>query len=391
MNFTLILMVMSCCLTGQDVRVTLNPPDDSGFIEYVTYYISGFDIQAGASNFQFFQYTLQSNIYPADAKIEFTMAVRSPALGLNSAEELMRLESNRFRMPSHPIRLDNRDLSANTSFLYDQASPPNAIPIQVTTTLDATKFDALISSVLTSGKIVDGEYRFNIKIRSGNPGGSLSSIYEISKSITVRTPTSIQLQSPGGALADTAQNLVYTTYPLFMWNSGICSGCEFFIRIAEFNPEIHSSPNEAIEDETMVPLSQSQPWAAIGAGTSYQYPPTGARPLQPDRIYVWQVRKTFQTTSGTNEILSSIYCFKIGDAGAPAEISNLPDPIVQALMNSLGTAQYEALFGDNGVLKDYRLRGNFSLNGTNINASTVAYILSQIVNQNVTVTGVRVE
>ena len=376
---------------GQQVRVSLDPPDDSGFIEYVAYYLSGFDIQAGTSNFEFFKYRLVSNRYPADVKIEFTLKARSPSLGIPNAEQIMRVETNRFRMPSHPIQLNNRDLSNNTTFLYDQANPPNAIPVHVSTFMDAPKMDAYISSIITSGKIVDGDYIFTIKVRSGSPGSSLSSIHEITKTIRVQSPNSVQLQSPGGALADTVQNVIYSTYPLFMWNTDQCNTCQYFIRVAEFDRNRHSSLSEAIEDETMLPLVQSMEWAPTDVANSYQYPPSGTRPLLTGRIYVWQVRKTFLTTAGTEEILSSIYAIKIGDVSAPSGMQVALHPLLQSLAGSLSNSQYESFFGTGGALHEFIPEGPYLLNGNTIDENSVNYILSQIANNNVPVTGVRIE
>ncbi len=370
---------------------TLDPSDGSGFTDYVTYYVSGIDMQTGSSNFQLFQYKLKSTSYPVEVEIHFTLQVKSQALGLSAPEEIMSIKTKPFVLPSHPIVVSNRDLSMTNPFVYDQASPPNAIPISVNVEMDATKFDALLSSVITSGRIVDGVYIFRIVIKSGAPGGSLVETDEIEKKIEVRTPTSIQLQSPGGALTDTSQTVIYTTYPLFMWNTDICSSCEYYIRVAEFDPQEHNSPNQAVEDETVLPLDQSKQWHSISSSSTYQYPPTGTRPLQANRLYAWQIKKTFPTTAGKEEILSEVFVFKIGDAGSPGGTSPVTDPLMQALMSAMGTAQYDLIFGSGGILEGYQLNGNYVLNGAVVDATTAAYILSQIAGQNVSVTGARVE
>ncbi|MBC8400270.1 MAG: hypothetical protein H8E14_02145 [Candidatus Marinimicrobia bacterium] len=375
---------------AQEVIVTFYPSNESGFTEYVTYYLSGFDIQTGKSNVPFFKYTLVSNQnqYPADVELQFSLKVKSPALGMNSPEEIMQVETNRFRMLDK-IVIDSRDFSKNTAFLIDEAN--NVIPLQVTTFMDASKFDVLISSIITSGKIVDGQYTFTLTVKSARPGAATRLTDEVIKIVDIRTPTSIQLQSPGGALADTNLNVIYTTYPMFLWSTDQCNTCIYSIRIAEFDPNRHSSPIEAIEDETVLPLKQSDIWFDIPAGNSFDFPLSGARLLLADKTYVWQIRKTFKTTAGTEEILSSIYSFKIGDVSAPGGLPTTTHPIVQALMKSLGDDQFNALFGPDGTYQGYLPSGSYSLNGSTIDESSASYILSQIANQNVTVTGVRVE
>ncbi len=378
-------------LNAQDVNVTFRQNGLAGFTEHVTYYLSSFDIQSGTSQFDFFEYWLVADHYPADVELEFSLKVKSPALGLNTPAEIVRVETNRFRMISHRIMINNRDLSKNTSFLLDDANPPNTIPLNVTTFMDASKFDVLISSIVTSGKIVDGQYTFTLTVKSARPGAATRLTDEVIKIVDIRTPTSIQLQSPGGALADTNLNVIYTTYPMFLWSTDICNSCIYSIRVAEFDPNRHSSPIEAIEDETVLPLKQSDIWFDIPAGNSFDFPLSGTRLLLADKTYVWQIRKTFKTTAGTEEILSSIYAFKIGDASAPAGLPTTVHPIVQALMKSLGDDQYNALFGADGTFQGYSPNGSYSLNGATIDESTAGYILSQIANQNVMVTGVRVE
>ena len=91
------------------------------------------------------------------------------------------------------------------------------------------------------------------------------------------------------------------------------SGCKYFIRVAEFKSQEHSSMDQAIESVTRLPLDQSLGFEPVGFGvTTFQYPTDGGD-LEAGKIYVWQVRKDLTTTSGTEQLLSDIMSFKVKD------------------------------------------------------------------------------
>ena len=129
----------------------------------------------------------------------------------------------------------------------------------------------------------------------------------------VESPSGINLESPGGALADTSFNVVYTSYPVFNWSKGSCRNCETYIRVAEFKVGYHSSTEEAIRDERMLPFNQSDLWMRLDDVSTYQYPISGARNLEYGKIYVWQIKTRRPTTSGMKDEVSSIYSFKIAN------------------------------------------------------------------------------
>ena len=62
------------------------------------------------------------------------------------------------------IVLDNRDLSSETSTIFDQGSSSNPIELNgnIIEILDPSQADAIMQSVLTTGQIADGEYTFEV-------------------------------------------------------------------------------------------------------------------------------------------------------------------------------------------------------------------------------------
>ena len=344
--------------------------------EYATYYVSSFDFGTGATSVQIFRYELSSDQYPAPIKVRFNASMVSPAIGIYNEETIIAIETDPFELLA-PIILDNRDLSSETSTIFDLDTPPNPIDLNgnIIEILDPTQADAIIQSVLTVGQIADGEYTFEVVILSENDQVLASD----SRTFLVQSPASITLESPGGALSDTLDNIVYSTFPIFQWFSQSCSGCNSFIRVAKFNPEIHSSVEEAIEDQRVLPFDQSEEWYSIDNVNSFQYPPSDAYPLEGGNTYCWQIMKTIPTTSGPEQMLSSIYSFMINQSGVENTNTNSSmNTLLLVLEQALGQDQFNALFGSGNDLEDFIPTGQIEINGVSVDESSLNYLLNQI-------------
>ena len=344
--------------------------------EYATYYISSFDFGTGATSVQIFRYELSSDQYPVSIKVRFNTTMVSPAIGIYNEETIIAIETDPFELRA-PVILDNRDLSSETSTIFDLDTPPNPIDLNgnIIQILDPTQADAIMQSVLTTGQIADGEYTFELIILSENDQVLASD----SRTFLVQSPSSITLESPGGAISDTLDNIVYSTFPFFQWSSQSCNGCYTFIRVAQYDPEIHSSVEEAIEDQRVLPFDQSEEWYSIDNVNSYQYPPSDAYPLEEGNIYCWQIMKTIPTTSGSEQLLSSIYTFMINQSGGANSNNNSSmNTMLIALEQALGQDQFNALFGSGNELQDFLPTGQIEINGVNVDESSLNYLLNQI-------------
>ena len=107
---------------------------------------------------------------------------------------------------------------------------------------------------MTTGKIADGEYIFSVQILSNED----QILAADAKTIIIQSPVSITLESPAGSLPDTTDNTIYTNFPIFQWFSQPCNGCETYIRIAQYNQQQHNSPEDAIEDQRVLPFDQGK-------------------------------------------------------------------------------------------------------------------------------------
>ena len=361
------------------------------FFEYTSYYLSNFNVNTGESDVPLFRYRIRSDTYPIYTKIWFRASLLSPSLGLDNRETLTEIESNVFLMKDDII-IDNRNFSSNTSSLLDEANPPNVVNVFIRTldTINPSNFESITSAMMASGKLADGEYRFELKLYSGSSESDVSLTAQESKSIIVESPSGINLESPGGLLSDTLFNAIYTTYPVFNWNKGNCNNCNTYIRLAEFKNGYHSSLDEALRDERMLPFNQAEEWFSLSDISTFQYPTSDARPLEYGKIYAWQVKVEIPTTNGLEDELSSIYAFKISDPSQSAVIKtqNLNQ---QSLIQALGEDQYNALFGIDGPLAGYKITDNIILNNSNVNQTVLNQILSNISKKELLINSISVE
>jgi len=398
-NFFITIFISLCCLSRYSTAQTVTFSEGDIF-EYATYYIGNFNIQTGESDVQMFRYKLSSEYgYENDVfvKLWFRISLISPALGIDADETLIILETDPFQLRAD-LWIDSRDLSNATNTIYDVngnavniSSPP---PVEI---IDPGQFEQMLAAILTTGKLADGEYTFRVIVKSSeSETGTFETTDEVEKTFIVRTPSALSLESPGSsALADSSENEIFTNYPVFNWSSQACTGCEYYLRVAEFKPSYHSTLDEAIEDETTYPFNQSEGWKLVEGGVStFQYPASGVYPLEMGRLYVWQVKESRPTTSGNEDIISEIYLFKIAVLGREVESFGETQelgPLLQSLKQALGDGQFTALFGSNGDLEGYNPAGRFILNGETVDETSATEIITQIINGNISNIDVQVE
>jgi len=357
--------------------------------EYATYYINSFDMNTGSTNVQIFRYTLSSvDTGFQEVKVHFKASMISPSLGIENNQTIIEVQTDPFRF-KNGILLDNRFISSETTIIYDMDSPPNSIELkgQVIDRLDPSQAEVIMQSVMTTGKIADGEYTFEVNILSASD----QVLQSDSKTILVQSPVAISLESPAGTLSDTLDNTVYTTFPIFQWFSQICNGCNTFIRVAQFNSQVHSSMEDAMEDQRVLPFDQTVDWYQIDNINSFQYPFSGAYPLEEGNVYCWQVMITMPTTSGSEEMVSTIASFKIGEPGNIESNEMMSNPLLMALQQLLGDEQYNTLFGSGSELQGFNPTGQVDVNGITVDESTINNLLNQIMNNNYQIQSVTVD
>jgi len=135
--------------------------------DYATYYVSSFDPQTGASDFQLFRYTLSSDSYPVWVKVTFRATMVSPALGIDTEATILDLYTSPFQL-ENDIILDNRDLSTTTTQLHDVTGAPIDLSVYIQDVIDVANLNAMLSSIMTTGRLADGNYTFQFGVASGS-------------------------------------------------------------------------------------------------------------------------------------------------------------------------------------------------------------------------------
>ncbi|HIF82524.1 MAG TPA: hypothetical protein EYQ37_01460 [Candidatus Marinimicrobia bacterium] len=358
---------------------------DVHWTPYVTYYLSMVDINTGESNMPIFLSELSRESGAPDSigvDIEFEIIIDSDALGVDH-ETLVKVETTQPLILSAPIHLSNMDLNLTTDQVFDNQGNPVALHLDITEQLDMEQAEQMFSAIIQTGQLPDGVYTFRVVATSEN--GEQIVKEDV---LNISNPATLQLVSPGGILSDTTINEVYTSYPVLQWESDPCyyidpmtgeSGCEYFIRVAEFKSQEHSSIDQAIESVTRLPLDQSLGFEPVGFGiTTFQYPTDGGD-LEPGKVYVWQVRKDLTTTSGTEQLLSDIMSFKVKDFTSSESDDTGADDTTPAgivLRSLIGDDLADRIFGAGGQAAGMSANGNIALNGETIDVSVAQALLS---------------
>ncbi len=358
---------------------------DVNWTPYVTYYLSMVDINTGESNMPIFMAELRRQDdapEQVDVDIEFEIIIDSDALDVDN-ETLVKVETTQPLQLTEPIFISNMDLNMSTDALFDISGNPVTLNLDISQQMDLTDAEQMMSVIVQTGQLPNGIYTFRVTATATN--GQQIVREDI---LNISNPTLLQLMSPGGILADTTINEVYTTYPVFQWESDPCnyvdpnsgeSGCEYYIRVSEFRSEEHSSIDQAIESVTRLPLDQSAGFERVGYGfTTFQYPTDGGD-LEPGKVYVWQIRKDLITTSGTEQVLSDIMAFKVKDfTSSPNEDVGSEDttPVGMLLRTIIGEDLANRMFGSGGQVSNMVANGNIFLNGESVDVSLVQSLVS---------------
>ena len=386
-------------LTGQE-KITIS----GDFLPYETYYIGSVDLITGESDVQLFNFLINSTtaitdeegqyINPVHYHAEFKLEVLSSDLGFDERETIIKVRTRDMISMQNPIKLDNRDFNFNSVNIFDITGQEvldengSAIIVDVIDIIDIENHQKILSAITSMGQLPDGEYTLTFRLFDGDIDEE-----EVIKTFNVTTPKSVNLIYPGGILADTTQNTIYTSLPIFQWYTETCSSCELFIRVAEFNPMFHNSIEDAIEDITSFPLNQVQGWELID-NVSFQYPINNAKVLEEGKLYVWQIKKEFQTTLGTDSYLSPISIFKIAYFSTyidGANINIFSDPIMLALKELIGEESFKIYFGVDGDLSNYLPNNIYRINKENCNATDILRIIEQLRNGTISIVNLNIE
>ncbi len=364
--FAICLLVSFCFSDEDNIDCEQTFTIDEVFFneDIVGYYIAAFDLSTGVSNVLMFDYAIQSNnpdcYLPGDfisLTMDFNIKVQIPDIGINSYTPL---SSGKFKITNvlGPLHFRNTDLNlSNTSI-----GSANIEVINFSIDENNIDIDQLSSSVLQAGKIPNGSYMFDFKLLDSQNNIIDSEV----KTIDVYEPSFLELLSPGGEVSDTLETSIFSSYPVFSWNSDFCSACTYGIRISEYDPAQHSNLSDAINDISSFPLDQSEGFYDLPQNINvFQYPVSNSSDLEMGKLYAWQIKRYYETTVGDNEDYSPIFVFKILSPDDIASEDSNEFDILELIKELVGESKYNQLFGPGGQLEGYFVY-SMTLNGTEV-------------------------
>ncbi|MCH7619606.1 MAG: hypothetical protein IH880_07550 [Candidatus Marinimicrobia bacterium] len=378
------LFLFSVPLMGQGTVIVneILSPDN-----IVIFYVGDFDFNDAKGSPRIFEYELSATQFPQTVKITFAMNATVPSLGLNNTE-LLFAETDEFTFLA-PIRISNRQMDRNTDEIRDINNDPVIFGVPTVKDIgdvDPDLKDKLIKDVTESGKLPAGTYVFTFLVESST-ASSVNNPFEI-KIMEISNPTTLDLVSPGSYLEDEVE--VFTLFPIFQWES---TGCEYFIRVSEYDAAVHSSVEEALNDVSNLPFPDDGGYYGGDDGeglqsTSLQYPLSGAKLLEFGKTYVWSVKKVCVTTAGDEERNSDIFAFKIPNISGEDEDTDgtggvITDPVISSLQTLLGDV-FDALFTGDGELAGYTEVANILLNGETATAEVLRELAERYLSGEVT-------
>ncbi len=184
---------------------------------------------------------------------------------------------------------------------------------------------------------------------------------DTSLSLDVTNPSTLDLVGPGARVEGEELPLVYTTWPVFLWESDIDL---FHLVVAEKPVDVHvpvdASPEQILENQVRLSTflrvhrgpgvpPTAGPDTLILPSTFFQYPPSGVLPLQEGRTYFWRLTGIVPTSGTTVQMESEIWGFTVANLSSGATSPEHLQLLVQ-LRSLLGDEAVEALFAAGGPL-----------------------------------------
>ena len=363
------------------------------FSDYlIGFYLNGIDINTGNSSIEYFRYRIDNeeynpNLESYNLKAEYKLTINSPDLGLYNSD-IIAGTINITDMVVPSLVFSNLDLNYESDGV---AGADFKLEGSIGEHIQLSEDDLLNiqQQILQTGKLPNGNYVFTVSLKCATDDNI---IYDsITKSIEAFEPTFLDLIAPGGSIQDTLSNTILTTNPLFTWNADYCSQCDYGIRVCQYNPNLHASLSDAINDNSMLPSNQSFDFYPLTNNQSFVYPTNDAFDLIPGNLYVWQINRSYQTTLGTQENKSPIFVFKVYSSDDNIIDSSSNDLYADLLNQLLGT-QYNQLFGNAGELKGFSIKGNtILLNNEEVPISVLYEIINQLDNGDLEIIEIEVE
>ncbi len=283
-------------------------------------------------------------------------------------------ESDVFALAAGTITLTNQDLarSGGVYELRDFEVQPEG--------------EELEDSVLGTGRLPEGEYCFEIDLLDGDDGTPIAP--RTRACLLVTNPLDLELLRPGAPFGEPPP-AAFDLLPQFQWASQ--ARC-WRLTIARAEPG-DASGEDVMEHvpvyTTLLTLGEDECGAGDaetaqgGAGLiTWSYPPS-AEDLLADQTYCWQMTAVVETSGGTEEFQSEVFCFRRSTPGShdAARVASLLEMLVRRIREHQGAPL------DDGL----QPTGEVWLNGQAVDPLALQEIVDGIVEGRIRIEELRLE
>ena len=383
-----IIVLLSLSWSQNDCNICEFDIDEIYFNESIVgYYLGGFDLNTGDTDVMLFEYLINgpsscyylNNEDDEKLQLKFSIQIFSPSLGFSTLKTFVdgTMTLSDF---TGPIRIRNTDINFQTETVDGAYLEVN----DITPHISDDEIQNMTSYIISTGKIPNGTYVFRFDLESiDNEDCTIIDSY--SRDIEIYEPTFLDLLAPGFlTLSDADASPSFTSFPVFTWNTDMCSACNYGIRVSEFDPSKHSSFLEALEDISSLPFNNNGFYSISGNTSVFQYPSSGALDLELGKYYVWQIKRSYSTTVGEKDDFSDIFIFKVSSFNSQ-DVSNL-----DFLIDLIGEDEYLSLFGVGGELEGFSLSG-IKKDGESVSSEDIQDIIMNLQQGNLELKSVNVE
>ena len=263
-----------------------------------------------------------------------------------------------------PITINNKQLSYPLESGDIQDDAGNIISFRNPTYSYADPLEIQQKIIDNDSELPVGTYRLTRIVTGGTNVQYIG--FDRYRDITITGSSDINLISPslGAQIADGEM-------PFFSWQS---TGCEeYYIKICEYNPIKHGSPEDAIQDESVYPYPSTGDYAYVGSATTLDFSAVSAKPLEVGKAYAWQVKKICKSMTSNVPTESLVYGFVV------AEVGQTITPCQEQIRSAIGDANYNILFGSHGALSGFDECGEATLDSEPISESDLSALIQQFI------------
>jgi hypothetical protein len=166
-------------------------------------------------------------------------------------------------------------------------------------------------------------------------GGSAARVFEESE---------IYLKAPGEQVGSRSE--ITNPYPQFSWEGE--NDISYRLVVVEQNQQ--DSPESLIESAlSTMPVNDGgslleyENLDVLVTESTYQYPSSGAQPLEPGKTYYWQVQTSLQRSGDAERVTSEIWTFTLGGSSENINTPPITTEVEDALIALMGEDAYRQL------------------------------------------------